>query len=188
MIRGILLAAGAGRRFGGAKLSAPLPSGVPVAVAAGRNLLAGGVDEVTAVVRPGSPEPGASLEAAGFTVTTCPRAEEGMGASLAWGVTQAPADGYLIALGDMPWIRPETIATIAQALREGAPLVRPCHQGRPGHPVGFGAGFRPQLMACSGDRGARHLLVEHGHRMQTLDVPDPGVFTDVDRPGDLPVA
>jgi len=173
---------------GGGKLSVPLPSGVPVAVAAGRNLLAGGIDEVTAVVRPDSPEPATSLEAARFTVTTCPRAEEGMGASLAWGIAQGPADGYLIALGDMPWIRPETIAAVAEALREGAPLVRPFHEGRPGHPVGFGAGFRSELMACGGDRGARHLLDDHIDRMEALDVSDPGVLADVDRPGDLPVA
>lgn len=186
MIRGILLAAGAGRRFGGPKLSVSLASGIPVAVAAGQNLLAGGVDEVTAVVRPGVPEPAVSLEAAGLTVTACPRAEEGLGASLAWGIAQAPADGYLIALGDMPWIRPETIAAVAECLREGAPLARPFHEGRPGHPVGFGAGFRPQLMACGGDRGARHLLVDHADRMEALDVADPGVLADVDLPGDLP--
>ena len=48
----ILLAAGAGSRFGGGKLLHPLDDGVAIAAHAARNLISAGLD-VTAVVRPG---------------------------------------------------------------------------------------------------------------------------------------
>ena len=47
----------------------------------------------------------------------CPRAQEGMGASLACGVMASPdASGWIVALADMPWIRPATIQSVAAAL------------------------------------------------------------------------
>ena len=51
MITGVLLAAGAGRRFGGPKLLQRLDDGRPMAVAAAHNLLTG-VGRALAVVRP----------------------------------------------------------------------------------------------------------------------------------------
>ena len=57
-IVGVLLAAGAGARFGGAKLLAPLPApshgvgaGTPIGVAAATHLMAA-LNDVVAVVRP----------------------------------------------------------------------------------------------------------------------------------------
>jgi len=188
VIRAILLAAGAGSRFGGDKLLAPLGDGRPLAVAAADNLRAGGV-AVTAVVRPGDSPLTDTLTAAGATVVACPRAAEGMGASLAWGAAAAPpAPGFLVALGDMPWIRPATVAAVAAALERGSPLARPVHAGRAGHPVGFADGFRPDLAACRGDCGARHLLAAQSERVVEVAVNDPGIHRDVDHPADLVAA
>lgn len=182
---GILLAAGAGRRFGAHKLLQPLPGGEPVAVAAGRNLVAALPGSV-AVVRAGDLALAEALAAIGLRIHEHPGADAGMGTSLAAGVAAtADAAGWIIALGDMPWIRPETIRALAEALRAGADLVAPFNAGRRGNPVGFAAGWGERLRALTGDRGARDLIAAQRGRLVLLPTPDPGVLLDVDGPADL---
>ncbi|MEF8792219.1 nucleotidyltransferase family protein [Thiohalorhabdus sp.] len=188
MIGGILLAAGQGRRFGGAnKLLTPLADGTPVARAAAETLLEGGLDRCLATVRPGEGQVIRSLREAGLEVLPCSASERGMGASLAAGVAALPrADGWLVALGDMPWVAPATVAGVAQALRDGALLAAPCHAGRGGHPVGFAAALGPELHALDRDMGARSVVSVHRERMTWVSVTDPGIHRDVDEPGDIP--
>jgi molybdenum cofactor cytidylyltransferase len=182
---GILLAAGSALRFGGAKLLAPLPNGTPIGVAALKNL-ATAVDAVVAVVRPDDAALASVLAAHGARVTACPRAAEGMGASLAWGIRAAPAAaGWVIALADMPWIDPVTIARIADALKHGSALAAPEYQGARGHPVGMAARFYSELAALSGDEGAKHVLAAHGPALELIAVNDAGVLRDIDTPDDL---
>ena len=185
MVEGILLAAGRSRRFGAEKLLHPLPGGTPVAVAALRNLRAA-LPVVVAVVREERGALAALLESEGARVCACPRAGEGMGASLAWGVAgSAGADGWLIALADMPFIRPQTIAAVAGAVEDGALIAAPVHAGRRGHPVGFARALREELLALGGEEGARSLLARHAARVVAIECDDPGVLLDVDRPEDL---
>jgi len=187
VIAGILLAAGAGRRFGGsAKLLAPLADGTPVVQAAARSLLDAGLGRCLAVVRPGDEEVAAVLRATGLAVVPCAASERGMGASLAAGVAATrQADGWLIALGDMPWIAPATLAAVADALRHGAPLAAPYHQGQGGHPVGFSAALGGELRALDGAEGARRVVAANRARRVRVPVADPGILRDVDVPEDL---
>jgi molybdenum cofactor cytidylyltransferase len=146
-IVGIMLAAGEGRRFGGDKLLAALPDGTAVGVQSLRNMLAV-LPEVVAVTRPEDEALQASLAAEGARVEICPRAAEGMGASLAHGVrAAADADGWIVALGDMPKIRPATIRTLSEALIGGALIAAPIYAGSRGHPVAFAAALGPRLAA-----------------------------------------
>jgi molybdenum cofactor cytidylyltransferase len=185
-IVGILLAAGASRRFGSNKLTGSLPDGGPVAVRACRNLLAG-TDRVLAVVRPGSEELTALLQAEGAEVRVCANAGQGMGASLSFGIRACPeAAGWLIALADMPWIEPVTIRNVADALRSGALVAAPCWQGRRGHPVGFAHVLGPELAALSGDEGAKAVIQAHLDQLRLIDCADAGVLRDIDKPEDLP--
>ncbi|KPV41678.1 hypothetical protein AN478_00935 [Thiohalorhabdus denitrificans] len=185
MIQGVLLAAGLGRRFGGQKLLARLPDGRPVARAA-VEALAAGADDVLAVARPGEERVAELLAGAGARVLLAPESGRGMGASLAAGVRAIPeADAWLIALGDMPWVRGETAAAVAERLRAGASLVRPVHRGRAGHPVGFARDHGAALAALDGDRGARGVLEAHAGWVQRIAVTDPGILRDVDNPEDL---
>lgn len=184
-IAGLLLAAGSAKRFGSDKLSHALPHGVAIAVQAARHLKAG-LEEVIAVVRPDSPELEKSLHAEGCKVTVCENAAEGMGASLACAARAAgPCAGYLVALGDMPFIRPSTIAAIRDALASGAPLVAPYFRARRGHPVGIAGSFYEELIECRGDEGAKRLLSANEARLVKVPVGDPGVVRDIDTPGDL---
>jgi molybdenum cofactor cytidylyltransferase len=184
MIQGILLAAGHSRRYGGDKLLALLDSGVPVAVETARKLKQGGVDATLAVLRPAQMELAQRLQAEGVNPVFAPQAEAGMGHSLAAGIAASrDADGWVVALADMPAIQTGTIAAIATALRQGLPLVAPVWQGRRGHPVGFSAIFRDELLQLSGDQGARELLRHHAPKL--LDSNDPGILFDLDMPEDL---
>lgn len=182
-IVGILLAAGSASRFGGEKLLARLPDGTPIGVAALRHLAAA-VDTVVAVVRSRDELLAAALAAAGARITRCPRAAEGMGASLAWGVCAAPvAAAWVIALADMPWVEPVTMAGVVDALHGGATVAAPSYRGRRGHPVGFAARCYGELSALSGDEGAK--AVVDRYQVTLIDTDDAGVLRDVDTRQDL---
>lgn len=184
-IVGLLLAAGSATRFGSDKLLHALPHGVAMAVQAARHLRTE-VPRVVAVLRPGADETGRALAAEGCEIVFCRDAAEGMGASLACAVRAAPdADAWLVALADMPFIRPSSIAAVRDALARGAPLVAPFFRARRGHPVGISRRFRPELEALKGDEGARELLVAHASELVKIPVGDPGVIRDIDRPSDL---
>jgi molybdenum cofactor cytidylyltransferase len=185
-IAGVLLAAGAGRRFGGRKLLHPLPGGsAPLGILAWEHLRSA-LSWSVVVVRTGDEEVGALYRAAGAQVVVSAEAERGMGHSLASGVrATASAAGWVIGLADMPRVQPQTIRMIAQALASGARIAVPVYQGARGHPVGFSASLRDRLLACAGDAGARALLQEHAAEVVKVAVDDCGVLQDVDTPEDL---
>ena len=183
-VAGILLAAGAGNRFGGGKLLHVL-DGVAIGVRAARNMLAAGLP-VTAVVRPDSDELARLLQSEGVTVTVCGGAAEGMGVSLAHAVAQtSAAAGWVVALADMPHIKPQTIRQIAQAVKQGALLAAPAYRGERGHPVAFGAQLLNELLVLGGDEGARALIRKHRAQLQLMTCDDPGIVYDIDSPADL---
>lgn len=182
---GILLAAGTGSRFGGDKLLHPLPDGVAIAAHAARNLLAAGLN-VTAVVRPGDFPLADMLEQEGCAVTVCSGAARGMGASLAHAIaSERGADGWVVALADMPKIAPATIRSVATAVAEGSRIVAPQFESQRGHPVGFGAALLGELLALDGDQGARTILEKHRDALQLIGCADPGVLYDIDRKTDV---
>ena len=183
-IAGILLAAVAGIRFGGGKLSARLPDGTTLGARAAANLRAV-VPEAIAVLRPGDDALAVELAAAGARITFAADADTGMGASLAHGVREAgAADAYLVALADMPWIDAATIRSVVAALEAGSSLVVPRYRRQRGHPVGFGAAHRDALLGLSGDSGAR-ALIAGATDIHWIDVEDSGVVRDVDVRADL---
>ena len=188
-VAGILLAAGSGVRFGGPKLLAQLPprdeGGECVGVVACRHLIAA-IPDVIAVVRSDDAALAGALGAAGAQVVRCDKAGDGMGASLACGVlAMSQAAGWVVALADMPWIAPESIARVAAAIATGAQVAAPFHRGERGHPVGFGRACYAELAALSGDIGARAVIAAHRDALVRIDVDDSGILRDVDAPADL---
>ena len=180
---GVLLAGGASARFGGNKLAAAL-DGAPIGLRAARTLAAV-MDELIVVVPPDRPSTLTVFEGE-FPVSVCPDARAGIGCSIAHGVRQtAAADGWLIALADMPLIEIATIAAVKAALSSRALIVRPRTRGRYGHPVAFGGDYASELIALHGDRGAARVIARHPDAVVTLDVDDPGILLDIDRPMDL---
>lgn len=184
-IVGLLLAAGSATRFGSDKLRHALPHGVPIAVQAARPLKAE-LSRVVAVVRPQSEELSHALTKEGCEVVVCENAAEGMGASLACAARAAgEAGGYLVALGDMPFLRRTSVAAVRDAIASGALLAAPYFRARRGHPVGISGKFLPELLQMTGDQGARQLLAANEASLVKIPIGDPGVIRDIDRPEDL---
>ena len=116
----------------------------------------------------------------------CVDAELGMGHSLAAGVAhELQASGWVVALADMPNVRPQTVRAIAQALSLQRGIVVPYFHSERGHPVAFGEAFRDELLALHGDNGARAVLHAHPDKVHRLQVDDPGIVQDIDTPEDL---
>ena len=185
MITGILLAAGKSSRFGTHKLLHPLADGDPIGVAAARNLLSVLPNSV-AVVRPEDSLLAEQLAATGIRIVVNKNATSGMGSSLACGVDATPsAEGWIIALADMPFIQTVTIQAVSAAVNSEETIAVPSHQGKRGHPVGFGKRYRQQLSQLRGDRGAHRIVQQNRNLTRIVDVEDPGVLTDIDSPQEL---
>lgn len=189
---GILLAAGRGRRYAGAttgqdKLLAPLTDGTPVVMAAVASLQAA-TSRIVAITRADNERVAALLVQAGCEVVMADPGADGMGDSLAAAVRHVmqtadhKVEACLVALGDMPWIRPDTCLRVAAAARRH-PIVAPVWNGRRGHPVAFQRAIWPALAVLAGDVGARAVVARYG--VTELEVDDAGVCGDVDTPQDL---
>ena len=185
MITGILLAAGSASRFGSNKLLHLLPDGTPIALASAKNLIRA-IPDCVAVVRPGAGELTRVLRAEGFRVVASTHADKGMGHTLASGVRASrDADGWVVALADMPYLQPATRGRVADELREGGAIVAPGFDGQRGHPVGFARRFHQEVRALTGDEGARKLIGDHKKLLTVLALQDAGVLRDIDTPADL---
>lgn len=184
-ITAIILAAGQGSRFravaGADKLLAPCVGrdGVtrPVIEQVLLNVPAG-IERRLLVTLPGRTEVIGLARAGGCEVLLLDSA--GMGDSLAAAVAaSAASSGWLVVLGDMPFILPSSSEQVLAGLKE-VEISVPVHEGRFGHPVGFGRSLLPGLLALSGDRGAKPLFA--GADVRQVPVHDPGVLWDVDVP------
>jgi len=171
MIAGLVLAAGAGRRFGDepkqlAELDGRplLQHAVDAAVAAGALQRA---EQITAAVDFGRAEP-----------VVCENWDDGQAASLRCGLRALPeAERIVVTLGDQPWVGTEAIMRLA---REPAGT-RAAYDGVPGHPVVLGGELAAAALALEGDEGARGLLRD----ARTVECGDVADDRDVDTVGDL---
>lgn len=113
---------------------------------------------------------------------------EGMGHSIARGVALSPdAGGWLILPGDLPAISPDSLRAVAQALQALGGVVRPQIHGQWGHPVGFSAAWRDQLLQLTGDSGAHSVVraAQAQNQLQPVLLQDWGALADTDTLDDL---
>lgn len=107
----------------------------------------------------------------------------GMGDSIAAGVAaRSDASGWLLLPADMPRVKPATLRAVAQAL-DAHPVAFAQHHGRRGHPVAFSAELYSELIALTGDEGARRLVARYP--AHAVEVEDAGVLIDIDTAEDL---
>ncbi len=184
----LVMAAGASRRFGDAdKRLAALPDGRTLLAATVESLQQGFRD--VRVVLHASDDPERLGLPPDASVIRASHAADGLGSSIADAAQTLARDPALsgvgaaaICLGDMPWIRPDTLLRLTAAASESR-ILRPTCNGTPGHPVIFGRALWDELMSLHGNTGARPLLTRYGE--QRVPVDDAGIHRDVDHPGDL---
>ncbi len=186
-IAAIVLAAGEGRRLGGTK--ALLRFGGESFLARACRLLArADVDPVIAVLGHDAARvrEEAGLPHAALLIENA-RYRGGMLGSVLCGLDaaeKAGAEAVLLHPVDHPLVAPETVDAVAAALREGAVIAVPSHDGRRGHPGGFSKRAWPALRAASPGQGARAVLAAHPAWIRHVPG-DAGCVTGVDTPDDL---
>ena len=190
-VAGVLLAAGRSTRMGAANKLLQEVGGEPIVRRAARTLTAAGLDPVVVVV---GHEEAAVREALadlrGVTVTPNADFAQGMGTSLAAGIealADAPVDAAVVALGDMPWVRPEQVRRLVDAydVPTSKLIAVPVHGEKRGHPVLWSARFFPELARLGGDRGARDLLATYAEHVKAVPIDDAAIHIDIDTPDDL---
>ena len=182
----IVLAAGAGSRFGGGKLQAEL-AGKPVAQHVLDRLAEAGLTDVVVVLGDDAADLEAALDWRSERRIRNPDPGRGLSSSVRLGLAAVPADAaaVLIALGDQPLLDPEVLQALLGAPDEaGRPIVVPVYahdQGR--NPVLLRPAAWDLAAGLEGDRGFGPLITAHPGLV--LEVPVGSANPDVDTPGDL---
>jgi CTP:molybdopterin cytidylyltransferase MocA len=178
-VSGIVLAAGAGARMGGPK-ALLLVEGEPLGVLHARRLGEAGCGAVVLVTRV---ELAARLGGEwSIAVSTAPDPAGSLGVGVR-ALEPGPADVIIVTPVDAWPARPETLARLVAAVRQGADAATPTHAGRGGHPVAL----RARVLAPFRDapRPLRDVLAALGPGRVRIEVDDPGVAIDLDSPEDV---
>jgi CTP:molybdopterin cytidylyltransferase MocA len=180
-VGGLVLAAGAGRRFGRPKALVDF---------GGERL----VDRMVCVLREGGCQPllviagAAPLVVPGATVIDNPDWHTGMGSSLRAGLAALPQQvtAVVIVLVDTPWLAAEAVRRLVRAHEAGAELAVATYTGERGHPVLLGRGHWGGAAASAvGDSGARAYLASRPAGVVEVDCTGIGDPRDVDHPSQL---
>lgn len=186
MISGILLAAGESRRMGRPKLLLPWGK-TTILEKVVDNYLKARIHELVVVV-------GANQESIKEILITKPvvivenaQYQEGMGTSIGKGVQAATdqAEGYLIGLGDQPFITSDIIDALITVFLEERPGIALCsYKGEKGHPVIFARKFRQELCELKGDTGGRTIITQHREELACVEIENEAILVDIDTPDD----
>jgi CTP:molybdopterin cytidylyltransferase MocA len=173
---GIVLAAGASRRFGGVKQLAPLRGRPLLSYAV--EAMSAAVDQVVVVLGHAAQEIAAAVDFGDATVVVAADWDDGQSASLKRGVAAAGGAGaVVVTLGDQPFITPRVIAGALDHL-EGFDAVRATYGGVPGHPVVLSRPVMDAVEHLEGDTGARALLARF--RVRTWEAGNLCSAADID--------
>ncbi len=185
----MVLAAGAGRRFGGGKLLVPF-AGAPLIRRTLEAVCGVGFAEVVVVTGTESAAIAAVLE--GLTCRLVASADwaDGMAASLRAGLAALASgtSGVFIFLGDMPLVPVHLCADLAEQAKRAGYAARPMVAGKPGHPAAFTRASFVDLAKLSGDTGANRLLAARVSGVAYLACDDLGALIDIDAPEDIAAA
>ncbi len=186
-IAAIVLAAGAGSRFGGGKLLAPY-RGRPMIEGALVNLADAPVDETVVVVGADAKRLREVCEPYGVRVVENPGWAEGMSTSVRAGLKALgpEAQAAVVLLADQPLVGTGAVERLVEAFERGAKVAVATYGGRPRNPVLFSWEVWPLLEAeLSGDEGARPFLRRHPKLLTQVPCDGVGDPADVDTAEDL---
>ena len=186
MICAIVLAAGRSRRMGTQKLLLPFGASTVIGHIVDQ-VLASKVDETYVVVGSDEAAIAEALAARPVHLVRNPEPQAQMLTSVRCGLRALPPDcrAVLVVLGDQPGVSPELVSAVIGAhLASGKGLVVPVHDGKRGHPLLFGVGYRHQVLNEYDRVGLRGLLRDHPEDVFEVPAPSPAATSDMDRPED----
>ncbi len=187
----VVPAAGSAERFGGKKLLA-LVDGEPLLDRTIAALLDGGVDQIVVVVGPDADELKRDVNAfsdARVWPVVNPDPSRGMFSSLQAGMSVAQikwGDALVVLPADMPFVQPATVRLLLATFAAKSAIVSPRYQGKRGHPVILPPALRDEIRSADALLTLHDILKRHPDLRVDVEVLDPGVVRDVDRPEDLP--
>jgi molybdenum cofactor cytidylyltransferase len=188
-VTAIVLAAGRSSRMAPRnKLLAPL-EGEPIVARVAGTAIESGADPVIVVTGFEAERVAQALRGLNITLVHNSNFEEGLSTSLRAGLEALPAniDDALILLGDMPFVEARDLKALMRsfAAKDRRTICVPVRHCERGNPVLWGAAHFTEIMAMSGDVGAKQLLEQYQQRVIEVPVESDGVFTDIDTPADL---
>jgi molybdenum cofactor cytidylyltransferase len=190
-IAAIVLAAGQSRRMGGPNKLLARFGREPLIRRTVQNVVASGASPVIVVTGHMAHEIGAALEGIEVELVHNPDFAEGLASSLKTGLGKVPAAaaGALVVLADMPGITTDILRRLISTFqaRPRPAIVLPTVAGKRGNPVLWSRDFFPELMAVSGDTGARHVLARHEDAVERVEIGQ-AAGLDVDTPAALKAA
>ena len=189
-VAAVVLAAGRSSRMGARhKLLLPGRDGKPMVARVVDALLGSPLRPVLVVLGHRAAEVEAALANRPVMRVHAADWQSGLAGSLRAGIAAVPAEAHaaLVCLGDMPLVTPRTVSRLLDAYDrdEGRLIVVPTFGGQLGNPVLWDRRFFPDILALSGDRGARPLLDRFAEHVATVAMDDDAVLRDVDTPEQL---
>ena len=181
----IVPAAGKGERFGGAKLLADI-DGQTVLDRTLKCLFDAFIERVILVVPPGADYSSARwANDPRLRIVVNPDPSRGMFSSIQEGLRDAAGDPLVVLPADMPFVSTSTVNAVINAAVLKKTLAVPVHQGRRGHPIAFPARYREAVVNTAASSTLKDALDATGAERYDIEVADPGILRDVDRPEDL---
>jgi len=188
-ISGLLLAAGQSRRMGVANKLLETVTGAPMVRVCADTMRRSRLDEISVVLGHEAESVRHYLDDAQLRFVENPDYRDGLSASVKAGIAALPddTDGAIVCLGDMPSLKTDTIDRVLAAFDplEGRSICVPTYNGKRGNPVLFARRYFQEILALSGDTGAKHLLGLYPEEVAEVAVDDPGILLDIDTPEKL---
>lgn len=184
-LAGLVLAAGAGTRFGRPKALVPF-GGEPLVTRAVRMLSGAGCEPVVVVLGAAADEVRLAVDLPHAVVN--PDWALGMGSSLRCGLAALPADAdaVVVALADQPLVGKDAVVRLAAAWRDGAVAAVATYGGQPRNPVLLARAVWPDITkSLTADTGAGPWLRAHPKQVTLVDCDGTGSPYDIDTPDDL---
>lgn len=185
----IVLAAGAGSRFGGDKLLAPY-GGRPLIAATLANLAGAPVDETLVVIGEDSDRLREVCEPYAVRVVENPDWARGQSTSVRAGLAACESSpdtrAAVVLLADQPHVGSGAVERLVGAFEGGVKVAVATYGGEPRNPVLFSREVWPLLLReLSGDEGARSFLRGHPDLVEYVACDGVGDPSDVDTREDL---
>ena len=184
-IAAVVLAAGLSSRMAPQnKLLLPDRGGKPMVARVVDNVLSSHARPVLVVLGHQSEAVRDALGGRPLTYVSAEDYAQGLSASLKAGIAALPGDvaAAVVCLGDMPLVTGRIIDRLIEVYDpdEGRLIVLPTHNGKQGNPILWDRRFFPEILALSGDVGARHLLARHAEAIAEVEIETDAVLRDFD--------